>query len=190
MGRLAQVISITRTSTRGDKVTDVKSQLGGGDVVTSQHFSGPGDDSMPLPGHSEAVIPLTRQRGVATVGYVDPKSAQTAGPGEKRTYSRNASGAQVAQTWLKSDGTIVINNGAGMITMAPSGVINLNGVEIDPSGNITGPGDADIVGALTAASVTADAIEALTSLIAAGLELVLHTHGGVTPGSGSTGPNL
>lgn len=185
MGRLARVISFARTAVSGKKVTDVKSDLGGGDVLNGQHFAPVGDDSMPLPDDYVALIPLARQRGAAAVGYLDPKANQTAGTGEKRIYSRNGAGAQVAQVWLKSDGTIAINNSAGMITMAPGGTINLNGVEIDPSGNITGPGDATF----SSGTVTADTVEALTSLIAALLEIVGHTHGGVTPGGGSTGPN-
>jgi hypothetical protein len=188
MGRLARVISFARTAVSGKKVTDVKSDLGGGDVLNGQHFAPVGDDSMPLPDDYVALIPLARQRGAAAVGYLDPKANQTAGAGEKRIYSRDGSGAQVAQVWLRADGTVVVNNGAGMITMAPAGTINLNGVEIDPSGNISVPGDADITGDVTAASVTADEIEAVVSLIAAGLELVLHTHlAGVPPGN--TGPN-
>ena len=125
-----------------------------------------------------------RQRGAAAVGYLDPKANQTAGAGEKRIYSRDGSGAQVAQVWLKADGTVVVNNSTGMITMAPAGTINLNGVEIDPSGNITGPGDATF----SNGAVTGDTVEALTSLIAALLEMVGHTHPAGTP-PGNTGPN-
>lgn len=188
MGRLAQVLSFVRSSVGGHRVTDVKSDLGGGDVVTAQHFAPAGDDSMPLSSDYEAIISLVRQRGTAVVGYIDPRSAQTAGAGEKRIYSRDSSGSQVAQVWLKSDGQIVLNNSSGMITMAANGTITLNGVVIDPSGNISAPGNADFAGDVTAASVTADKIEALTSLVAALYELVGHTHPAGTP-PGNTGPN-
>lgn len=76
--------------------------------------------------------------------------------------------------WLKNDGTITLENGAGHIRMAPNGTVTINGVTIDTAGNVT-----------TDATVTAS-----TNVVGGGISLNSHTHGGVQSGGSSTGgPN-
>lgn len=76
---------------------------------------------------------------------------------------RNKSGSQFA--WLKGDGSIDLDNGAGHIRISSSGVVTINGVTIQPNG------DVDTPAALRNQGVNAG---------------VGHDHGGVERGSGRT----
>lgn len=73
---------------------------------------------------------------------------------------RNRTGTQFA--WLKNDGSIFVENGAGHIRMAADGTITINGVVITVASLVTTPND-----------VVADTISLKT-----------HRTSGVTPGSG------
>lgn len=188
MGRIGRLLSFIRRSKAGTNYSDAKGDMGGGENVTPHHYGSPGDDSHPLPGDLFAELPLQGTGRGAAVAYLDPLNDQLAGPGERRVYARNAAGAAVCRVWLQNDGGIVMDNASGGIVLAPDGTVIINGVEFSPAGDITAPGDADFTGDVTAAKLTADEIEAMLSILAAGLELVLHTHlAGVPPGS--TGPN-
>ncbi len=76
---------------------------------------------------------------------------------------RNVAGTQYA--WLKNDGSIDMRNGAGYITVAANGTVTINGVTIDPQGNVVSP----------------------TDVTASGISLKSHAHGGVTSGGSNTG---
>ena len=78
---------------------------------------------------------------------------------------RSQDGSQ--HVWLKGDGSVVMKNGAGAVTLGADGTVNINGVIIDKNGNMTVP----------------------NSVKVQGKELANHTHGGVQPGSGNTGAN-
>jgi hypothetical protein len=69
--------------------------------------------------------------------------------------------------WLKNDGTMAWENGAGFIRVDAAGIVNINGVTIDPASLVTTPND-----------------------VKAGvISLKLHRTSGVTVGTGiSTGP--
>lgn len=71
---------------------------------------------------------------------------------------RNRAGIQFV--WLKNDNTISMENGAGMFQLLADGSFLINGLTITPDGNI---------------------------ITAAGVNLNLHIHSGVTPGSGNSG---
>lgn len=71
---------------------------------------------------------------------------------------RNSTGDQFA--WLKSDGSIAIENGAGHIRIAADGTVTINGATVTLGGDVQTAG---------------------------GVSLDTHVHGGVTPGSGNTG---
>ena len=75
---------------------------------------------------------------------------------------RSQSGGQFA--WLKNDGSIALENGAGHIRLGADGVVTINGVTIDPASLVTTPND----------------------VLASTISLKTHVHGGVTPGGGST----
>jgi hypothetical protein len=71
---------------------------------------------------------------------------------------RNRAGTQFV--WLKNDNTISMENGAGVFQLLADGSFLINGLTITPDGNI---------------------------ITAAGVNLNLHIHSGVTPGSGNSG---
>lgn len=120
-------------------MSDVKVDTGGGANATADHYSAPGDDSHPLPGDRVALVDTQGARRRAAVAYLDTKNDQTAGPGEKRIYARDASGAAVAEVWLKSDGSIVIDNGSGTVTLKTNGDVDANGATITTTGDVTTP---------------------------------------------------
>jgi hypothetical protein len=75
----------------------------------------------------------------------------------------NLTGSQFA--WLKQDGSIFVENGAGFIRLGADGTVNINGVTIDTASLVTTPND----------------VKAGT------ISLKTHRHTGVTPGSGTSG---
>lgn len=163
MGLITLLKMFARVGNRSETTVDP----GGGSNVTADHFADPGDDSYPLPDDYVAIISNARTGGSSAVGYAETVTTKKAGPGEKRIYSRDAStGAVVAEIWLQDDGTILLENSAGSIILAPNGDVNINGVVIDAGGGITAPG----------------------SLVLNGKELDGHIHpAGTVPGN--TGPN-
>jgi hypothetical protein len=76
---------------------------------------------------------------------------------------RNASGNQFA--WLKNDGSIAVENGAGHIRMAADGVVTINGVTFDTQSNVTTP-----------TKIKSKDNEATNSLVIANKEMKNHIH--------------
>lgn len=179
MGLISKVLSYTRIAERfGAKVSDVKHDPGGGANETGEHFQAANQDAVPLPGDYLLTVSVQRTGGQAVVGFIDPKQEQTAEPGEYRAYARDGDGAQVVQLHLKADGTAVIDNENGSITLLASGVVNINGFIINTDGSAESP-----------VSVTAPTIDGTSSVQAAGKELVDHTHAGSpTAPSGPVSP--
>jgi hypothetical protein len=185
-GRIAKILEFLRASRNGAQLAGVKVNPGGGANITGQHMADAGDDSQPLAGDYGAVLGIPRSRGAdgVLVGYVDIKNAGKAASGEKRIYSRDASGNVVAEVWLKNDGSVSIitpkttithaadgtitttNNGGGFISMASSGVVTINGVTFDKNGNVS-----------TSGEMTAD-----------GVDLSTHVHSDVESGLSNSGP--
>lgn len=141
MGRIGQLLEFVRTSFRGAKVSDVKLNPGGGENKTAQHFADPGDDSYPLPCDFTASMAVRGTGVEAVVGYVDPNSSQVSNPGDKRIYARDETGAEVANVWLKNDGSILSSNSAASVEIKPDGtIINTNGAAtttLAPDGTVT-----------------------------------------------------
>lgn len=81
---------------------------------------------------------------------------------------RNKEGNQFA--WLKNDGSISVENGAGHIRIASDGTVTINGVVITPSGAVTTP----------------STITASGEISGNGINLSSHVHGNVQNGSGTT----
>ena len=173
MGNLAKLISFVRVLRDGDKLSDVELDLGGGNLITSEHASAPGDDSFPLLTDHAAVLSTPRTGGGVTVGYFDLINDPVAEAGDKRIYARDMNtGLVVNQVWLKSDGSILVSNDNGSFELEVGGNVMINGVEIDTGGNIT-----------TSGSVAAP------SMVVDGKELKDHIHLAGTP-PGNTGPNV
>jgi len=158
MGRIGTVLSFIRAVKKnGVNFSEVKSDPGGGDNSTSEHFSAPGDDSQPLKGDFIALMNIVREGGKAVIGYLDPKNPGIAEEGEKRIYSRDSEGNVVAEVWLKNDGTTEVKNGeitfilnpdgshklnnsSGSFELLANGDVNINGVIIKANGDVTTPG--------------------------------------------------
>lgn len=173
MGRLGLLKSFQRVLRGSAHGSEATVDPGGGANVAAPHFSSPGDDSFPLIGDYVVIVPGPGTGREQAVAYADPLNEPQAAAGEKRIYARDPSDGSVAVSiWLKADGSVVIDNGAGSITLGAAGTIDLNGVTIDPSGNIT----------------TSGAVDA-TSVVAAGNELAGHVHF-VASTPGNSGPNL
>lgn len=173
MGRIARVLAFLRVTRNNAKISDVKVDSGGGANITAEHFAPVGDDSYPLKTDYALTVDTRRSGGEAVVGYSDPLNTPKAEEGDKRIYARDPSdGSVVIEVWLKNDGTGTMSNANGSMTLSPDGTYTINGVTIDPSGNITSP-----------SSISAP------SVVANGKELDGHLHpAGTVPGN--TGANL
>lgn len=122
MGRIAKLLSFTRTLLNGANVTDVKADPGGGANITAPHFSAPGDDAFPLPGDYPFLAEDVGEGTAVAVGYVDPKNAQKAEAGEKRTYARDPStGEAVVEFWQKADSSAILENENGHVELRADG---------------------------------------------------------------------
>lgn len=77
--------------------------------------------------------------------------------------------------WLKSDGTIESVNGSGYIKLLSSGVADINGFTIQPTGAAQSP-----------VSVTSPTMTAITSLTVDGKEMKQHKHSDGTYVAGTT----
>lgn len=122
MGRIARLLSFVRLTRNDAKVSDVKVNPGGGPNITAEHFADAGDDSHPL---ITDYVALNRGSGTgreSAIGYLDPLNEPKAQPGDKRIYARDAdSGAVVVEVWLKNDGSAVVSNENGSVTLRPDG---------------------------------------------------------------------
>lgn len=189
MGFIGFLKKFARVSRNGVDLSEGEIDIGGGDIVTAEHFEDAGSDTHPLVGDYIAAVSIPRSGGKIVVGYFDPAYTPKALPGEKILYARSEEGVLVAELWLKNDGTAVLQNdngsftlwldgsmkgenGSGSFELESAGDFLVNTVRIDTQGNIT------------AASVQAP------SIIAGTKELAEHLHGGVDPGGGVSGPNL
>jgi hypothetical protein len=172
MGLIAKILGYARKDTESD---DITADPGGGNLVTANPAQPAGDDSQPLPGDYVAAVRVPGLNRMVSVGVFDTQSERISGPGEKRLYGRSADGDTVCHVWLKADGTVLVSNGSGAITLQPDGVVDINGATIGTDGTITSP-----------TSVVSP------SVVADGKELTDHDHdySWTDPaGSGTTEPN-
>lgn len=201
---LGKLLSFIRGTRNSAKLSDVKLDPGGGPNVTAEHFSAPGDDSYPLAGDYVVNVSIQRSGGSAVVGYLDPKNDQKAATGEKRIYARKADGSSVVELWLKNDGTAVLENANGKITLAANGGITLDGPnitinasskftvnspvsEFSDAVNVLGLFSAANYSGLSGGSMTTNVnLETTQDVVANGISLNSHVHGGVQAGGSNT----
>lgn len=186
MGFLGRLLSFVRAERNGAKLSDVKIDLGGGEILTANYAQPSGEDSQPLPDDTAVVVRLPQSGRVLIVAMVESDAVQSANAGEKRLYARDAARGEVVQLWLKNDGTAVLSNDNGSFTLFPDGsqkganesgyyelksdgTMDINTATIDPEGNIK------------ATSVHAP------SIVADGKELTEHDHD-INDGSSAPGP--
>lgn len=176
MARIGRVLSLTRVTREGAKLSDVKVRTDGGAALTLDHTGAPGDDCPPLPGDYVAIVPGEGTGRGTAVGYVDPKNQGTAAPGEKRYIGRNAEAVEVCELYLQSDGAASLSNANGSVVLGADGSITLS----SPEGSIglTAAGSVSINGAVVSS------VGEISNAI--GIILGTHTHdlsgGGVTEG--------
>lgn len=204
MGRIAKLLSFLRTSRNEAKISDVKADPGGGPNITAEHFADSGDDSHPLPGDYVALNTDSGSGRESAIGYLDPLNEPKAQPGDKRIYGRDSeSGAVVVEVWLKNDGTAIVSNDNGSVTLRPDGgtVVTTPESTFDAAadGSIKGDNgngsyELQAGGDFLVNGVTIDTsgnVTIPTSLNLAGKEIAGHDHP-ITSGSsapGPTGPN-
>jgi hypothetical protein len=170
VGFIGKLKNYFNSSKNGDAVSEAIVDIGGGENITAEHFEDAGSDSQPLDTDWLAILSIKRSGGGVAVGVVDPKNAKKAAPGEKRFYSRDSGGAEVASIWLKADGSVLIENESGSIELGSdgsfqaendagsfgldvAGIFNVNNLlTIDTAGNLVTPGT------ITASNVLAGAL--------------------------------
>lgn len=135
MGRIAKLIAFLR----GSGSSEAKADTGGGSIRQADHFSNPGDDSVPIPGDYAAYVEAPQSGVFFCVGYIDPGNEQTAQPGDKRIYARTPDGAQIVELHLKNTGEAALSNENGYLTLQPGGDVIINGLRIDKNGQIITP---------------------------------------------------
>lgn len=121
-GLIGRVLSFTRVTRNGAKVSDVKFNPGGDPNRTSEHFAPAGDDSHPLGTDYVYTAPAPQHGKQVALGYVDPSNEPKAQEGEKRIYARDSgTGVAIVEVWLKNDGTALVTNDNGSIAVHPDG---------------------------------------------------------------------
>lgn len=93
---------------------------------------------------------------------------------------RNRSGDQFA--WLKRDGSVLVENASGHIRIAPDGVVTINGVTFDTSGNVSSPASIE-----AAERVTAPTVHGTQDVIFRDISGVNHRHSNVENGPDISG---
>ena len=137
MGRVGDILSVTKSKIRSAAVTLIKSNIGGGENSTAPLFSASGDDSPPLKKDDVIQVELASKGTYAAVGTLDHDNQQKSENGEKRIYARNAAGDEVCEIHLKGDGSIKASNTNGFIELQANGNVSINGVIFDTDQNIT-----------------------------------------------------
>ena len=100
--RYADILAVERTIVDGIHSTDIRVDMGGGDIATADHVADSGDDSCPIPGVDLAIVDEVSGEGnLLAGGYADPNNAPKTAPGEKRIYCRDENGVEVAELWFK-----------------------------------------------------------------------------------------
>ncbi len=121
MGFIAKLKQFARVTRHGVDLSEGEIDLGGGDIVTAEHFEGAGGDSHPLAGDYVATVDVPRSGGQVVVGYFDPLYVPKALPGEKIIYARDDDGVLICEVHLKNTGEAVMRNENGMFTLRPDG---------------------------------------------------------------------
>lgn len=149
MGRVAVVLDSTRvTEQTGENVTDITLDPDGGNNVTAQLYSPPGEDALPLDGDFAVYEEGDSPELDAVVGFHDPKLAPFAEKGEKVIFSRSGPGVVAASVHLKKDGSVALKNSGVTITAKSDGTVSID------ASSVTITGDLKVNGEVTAHAAT------------------------------------
>lgn len=204
-GIIGKLLSFERVTRNDAKLSDVKVDLGGGEILTAEYTHPSGDDSFPLPGDYPSLIKIPKSGRVLVIGLVETDASQKSQSGDKRIYARNSDRLEVVELWLKSDGTATLDNANGSVVLSPDGSIkgtSPNGsFELRANGsyrieNSSGHielltnGTVDINGATIGpiGSIVSPVSISAPSVVVDSKELKDHTHPAGDP-PGSTGSN-
>lgn len=117
MGLIGKLLQFVRGDVDGVTVADSVIDPGGGDNLSAPHYACPGDDSQPLADDFVATTTGTGAGAETAVGYLDPKNAGVAEPGEKRIYARKTDGTICAVVHLKNNGDVVLESVDGSVVV-------------------------------------------------------------------------
>ena len=217
MGRIARVLDYIKTTINGANTSRTVVDLSAGANITADQFSSAGDDSAPVNSDYAITVSIQRTGGAVVVGYLDPKNPKVSNKGERRLLGRSQEGDKVSEIYLKNDGTITLFNDSAQTTISPNGDIigsNNNGsYEVNSGGVVTLSSNgatlvlnqSSLVSSVPiaapsytgsgggAATMTAgidmagNSITNASDVVASGISLTGHTHGGVQSGGSSTG---
>jgi hypothetical protein len=120
-GVIGKVLSFERVTRNEANLSDVKIDVGGGEILTAEYAHGPGDDDHPLPDDYVLAVQVPGSGRLVVAAFVEPDAQQTAQAGERRMYARDANRAEIVQFYLKNDGTAVMSNANGTFELRPDG---------------------------------------------------------------------
>lgn len=160
MSNIARLLSFVRVVRQDVNISEVTIDTGGDVNHTADHFAPSGDDSHPLETDYVLATDIPQSGTKVVINYLDSINEPKTGEGEKRIYARDPStGETVNEVWLKNNGDVLLSNDNGSILLQADGTVNINGVIINPSGDIDTPG-----------SISAP------SMVVNSIELATHTH--------------
>lgn len=125
MGRVGNILDIEQNSTDGTHTTDIKIDVGGGEVIRAPQAAPAGIDCTPLTTDKAITSSAPGDSGQNVVGYVDPKNPSKSDG--VYLYSRSADGSPVADVWLKSDGSVVVTTSGATIEATAAGAVTVEG---------------------------------------------------------------
>ena len=167
------------------------------DIQTVELMSQTGEESNPPIDSKTTVLSIGEawKLAIATSDKIVPDVA----PGEKKIYSTDSTGATIkTKVHLKNDGTIIIDNGVGSITLSPTGEMTIIAPDdttvtspiITNIGQVIGSQGLQINGT-TPGGQGGEFLSGITSngdIVATLVSLFSHTHTGVQTGVGTSGP--
>lgn len=106
MGRIGRT---DNSNINDGNLREITTEVYSGFTEKSRQITTPGIDSCPVVEDQGVLISIDQTKGkTVQIGvYPDPQTQ----PGEVRIYSRDSSGSQKAEMWIKNDGKIYFNSG-------------------------------------------------------------------------------
>ena len=143
MGLIGKILSFTRVTRNGAKLSDVKVDVGGGEIITAEYSHPANSESFPLVDDYAILEKVPRTGGYIAVSFIETDALQKVTLGEKRLYARSGRD-EICQVWLKNDGTVLADNDSGSFELKPTGAIKgLNGngyFELEVAGDFVANG--------------------------------------------------
>lgn len=123
MGLIGKILSFTRVNRNNAKLSDVKVDVGGGEIITAEYSHSPNSESFPLVDDYAVLEKVPRTGGYVVVSFIETDAVQKVALGERRLYARSGRD-EICQIWLKNDGSILADNASGSFELKPTGAIS------------------------------------------------------------------